>query len=93
MTSAPIIQSSDWSFAFELMCDASDFTVGAVLGQRMDGKSFVIYYASKTLESTQMNYSTTEKELRVVVFALNKFCSYLLSSKTAVFIDYAVMRY
>ena len=52
------MQSPDWSLPFELMCDASDFAVGAVLGQRRDGKPFVIYYASKTLDSTQMNCST-----------------------------------
>ena len=76
------MQSSYWSLPLELMCDASDFAVGAVLGQRRDGKPFVIYYASKTLDSAQMNYSTTEKELLAVVFALNKFRSYLLGSKS-----------
>ena len=59
----------------------------------MDRKSFVIHYASKTLDSTQMNYSTTEKELLTVVYALNKFCSYLLGSKTNVFTDHAAVRY
>ena len=87
------MQSPDWSLPFELMCDASDFAVGAVLGQRRDGKPFVIYYASKTLDSAQMNYSTTEKELLAVVFALNKFRSYLLGSKSVVFTDHAVVRY
>ncbi|XP_052297086.1 uncharacterized protein LOC127902277 [Citrus sinensis] len=62
-------------------------------GQRRDGKPFVIYYASKTLDSAQMNYSTTEKELLVVVFALNKFRSYLLGSKSVVFTDHAAVRY
>ncbi|KAH9704470.1 hypothetical protein KPL70_011475 [Citrus sinensis] len=93
LTSAPIMQSPDWSLPFELMCDASDFAVGAVLGQRMDGKPFVIYYASKTLDSAQMNYSTTEKELLAMVFALNKFRSYLLGSKSVVFTDHAAVRY
>ena len=87
------MQSSDWSLPFELMCDASDFVVGAVLGQKKDRKSFVIHYASKTLDSTQMNYSTTEKELLVVVYALNKFHLYLLGSKTVVFTDHAAVRY
>ena len=59
----------------------------------MDRKSFVIHYASKTLDSTQMNYSTTEKELLAVVYALNKFRSYLLGSKTNVFTDHAAVRY
>ena len=57
------MQSPDWSLPFELMCDASDFAIGAVLGQRRDSKPFVIYYASKTLDSAQMNYSTTEKRI------------------------------
>ena len=55
------------------MCDASDFAIGAVLGQREDGKPYVIYNASKTLNEAQRNYRTTEKELLAVVFALDKF--------------------
>ena len=43
------------------MCDASDYAVGAVLGQRVDKKLNVIHYASKTLDSAQRNYVTTEK--------------------------------
>ena len=58
----------DWSLPFEIMCDASDYAMGAVLGQRKDKKPYVIYYASKTLNSAQMNYTTTEKELLGVVF-------------------------
>ena len=50
------------------MCDASDYAVGAVLGQR--GIPYVIYYASMTLNDVQLNYSTTEKEMLAVVFAL-----------------------
>jgi hypothetical protein len=49
LTSAPVIQPPDWSLPFEIMCDASDYFVGAVLGQRKDKKPYVIYYASKTL--------------------------------------------
>ena len=90
LTSAPIMQSHDWSLPFELMCDASDFVVGAILRQRRDGKPFVNYYASKTLNNAQMNYLTTEKKLLVVVFALNKFRSYFLGYKFVVFTDHAV---
>ncbi|GJY05146.1 reverse transcriptase domain-containing protein [Tanacetum coccineum] len=61
-----IIISPDWNIPFELMCDASDFAVGAVLGQRIDGKFKPIYYASKTLNNAQEHYTTTEKELLVV---------------------------
>ena len=93
LTSAPIMQSPDWSLPFELMCDASDFAIGVVLGQKRDRKSFVIHYASKTLDNTQINYSTTEKELLAMVYALNKFRSYLLGSKIVVFTDHAIVRY
>ena len=75
LTSAPIIQPPDWNLPFEIMCDASNYAIGAVLGQRREGKPFVVYYASRTLNSAQMNYSTTEKELLAVVFALDKFRS------------------
>ena len=78
---------------FELMYDVNDYVVGAVLGQRKEGKPFVIYYASRTLNSAQMNYTTTEKELLAVIFALDKFRSYLIGSSTVVFSDHAALRY
>jgi hypothetical protein len=93
LTSAPIIQPPDWSLPFEIMCDASDYAVGAVLGQRKDKKPYVIYYASKTLNSAQMNYTTTEKELLAVVFACDKFRSYLVGSPVVVFSDHAALKY
>ncbi|GJV62784.1 reverse transcriptase domain-containing protein [Tanacetum coccineum] len=66
------------------MCDASDFTVGAVLGQRINGKFKPIYYASKTLNNAQEHYTTTEKELLAVVFSFDKFHPYLILSKTVI---------
>ncbi|XP_076907797.1 uncharacterized protein LOC143564389 [Bidens hawaiensis] len=62
LVSAPILCSPNWSLLFELMCDASDYTVGVVLGQRRDRHFHPIYYASKTLNNAQENYTTTEKE-------------------------------
>ena len=61
LISAPIVQPHDWNLPFEIMCDASDYAVGVVLGQRVDKKLNVIHYASKTLDSAQRNYATTEK--------------------------------
>ncbi|XP_071727918.1 uncharacterized protein [Rutidosis leptorrhynchoides] len=60
-----ILISPDWDKDFELMCDASDYALGAVLGQRVDQHFRLIYYASKTLNGAQLNYTTTEKELLV----------------------------
>ncbi|GJT74124.1 reverse transcriptase domain-containing protein [Tanacetum coccineum] len=73
LTCTPVIMSPNWNLPFELICDASDFAVGAVLGQK-DGKHFhPIYFASKTLNAAQQNYTVTEKEVMVVVFAFDKF--------------------
>ena len=66
------------------MCDASNYAVGAVLGQRIGKSAHAIYYASRTLDNAQRNYSTTEKELFAVVFALEKFRSYLLGAKVVI---------
>ena len=75
------------------MCDASDFAVGAVLGQKLEGKPTVIHYASKTLDEAQRNYTTTEKEFLAIIFALDKFRAYLLGHKVIVFTDHAALRY
>ena len=75
------------------MCDASDYAIGAVLGQREDKKTFVIYYASKTLDSPQSNYTTMEKEFLAVVFALEKFRSYIVGLLVTIFIDHAALKY
>ncbi|CAN6552314.1 unnamed protein product [Malus baccata var. baccata] len=93
LTSAPIIVPPFWSLPFELMCDASDYALGAVLGQRKDKRPHVIYYASRTLNDAQLNYSTTEKELLAVVFALDKFRSYLLGTKVIIYTDHAALKY
>jgi hypothetical protein len=93
LTSTPVIQPPDWSLPFEIICDASDYVVDAVLGQRKDKKPYVIYSASKTLNSAQMNYTTTEKEYLAVVFACEKFRSYLGGSPVVVFSDHAALKY
>ncbi|WJZ98701.1 hypothetical protein VitviT2T_017211 [Vitis vinifera] len=75
------------------MCDASDFAIGAVLGQREGGKPYVIYYARKTLNEAQRNYTTIEKELLAVVFASDKFRAYLVGSFIIVFTDHSALKY
>ena len=75
------------------MCDASDYAVGAILGQTKEKKHYAIFYASKTLTGPQLNYANTEKELLAVVFAIDKFRSYLVGAKVIVFIDHAALKY
>ncbi|XP_035845639.1 uncharacterized protein LOC110933891 [Helianthus annuus] len=93
LVEAPILQSPNWSLPFEIMCDASDYAVGAVLGQRVDKKPVAIYYASKTLSDAQLNYTTTEKELLAVVYALDKFRAYIWGTKVIVYSDHSAVRY
>ena len=75
------------------MCDASDHSVGAVLGQRRDKVFLSVYYASKTLTETQINYTTTKKELLAVVFAFEKFRAYLVGTRVTVYTDHAAIKY
>ncbi|CAA7014514.1 unnamed protein product [Microthlaspi erraticum] len=93
LVTAPIVQAPNWDYPFEIMCDASDYAVGAVLGQRIDKKLHVIYYASRTMDDAQGRYATTEKELLAVVFAFEKFRSYLVGSKVIVYTDHAALRH
>jgi hypothetical protein len=93
LVSAPIIQPPDWSQPFEIMSDASDYTVGAVLGQRKEGRVRAVYYAGKTLSEAQLNYATMEKEFLAVVFAFEKFRSYIVNSKVIVYTDHATIKY
>jgi len=80
LVSAPVITSPDWGQEFELMCDASDYAVGVVLGQRKGRVFHTIYYASKVLNDAQINYATAENELLAIMFAFEKFRSYLVVS-------------
>jgi hypothetical protein len=93
LISAPIVQPPNWSLPFEIMCDASDYAVGAVLGQRKERNLHVIHYTSKTLNEAQKNYTTTEKELLAVVHAFEKFRPYLVGSKCVVYTDHAAIKY
>ncbi|KAL4273715.1 hypothetical protein GQ457_13G017400 [Hibiscus cannabinus] len=93
LMTSPIVEPPDWKLPFELMCDANDYAVGAVLGQRK-GKNFhPIYYSSKTLNDAQVNYTTTEKEMLAVIFAVDNFRSYLIGTKVIVHTDHSTIKY
>nr|XP_009619200.1 uncharacterized protein LOC104111245 [Nicotiana tomentosiformis] len=75
------------------MCDASDYAMGAVLGQQKDKVMHPIYYANRTLSGAQVNYTVTEKEILAVVFTFDKFRSYLIGSKVIVYTNHASLKY
>nr|GEW47615.1 reverse transcriptase domain-containing protein [Tanacetum cinerariifolium] len=90
---APILIAPNWDLPFELMCDVSDFAIGAVLGQRHEKHFKPIHYASKTMNDAESNYTTTEKEMLAVVYAFEKFRSYLIMNKSIVHTDHSALRY
>ena len=93
LISTPIVVTPDWASLFELMCDASDFAVGAALGQKKDRVFRAIYYASRTLNEVQLNYATTEKELLAIVFEFDKFRPYLIGNKVIIHTDHSDIKY
>nr|GEW69133.1 reverse transcriptase domain-containing protein [Tanacetum cinerariifolium] len=92
LTEAPILIALNWDLPFELMCDASDFAIGAVLGQRHKKHFRPIHYASKMMNDAETNYTTTEKEMLAVVYAFEKFWSYLIMNKSIVHTDHSALR-
>nr|GFA61772.1 DNA-directed DNA polymerase [Tanacetum cinerariifolium] len=93
LTEAPILIAPNWDQPFELMCDASDYAVGAVLGQRIKKHFRPIHSASKTMNQAEANYTTTEKEMLAVVYAFEKFSSYLIMNKSIVYTDHSALKY
>ncbi|GJU99345.1 reverse transcriptase domain-containing protein [Tanacetum coccineum] len=93
LTEAPILIAPNWDQPFELMCDASDYAIGAVLGQRIEKHFRPIHYASKTMTEAETNYTTTEKEMLAVVYAFEKFRSYLIMNKSVVYTDHSALKY
>ena len=83
----------DWKKEFEIMCDASDYAMGDVLGQKDDKVFRAIYYSNKTFNEAQRNYSTTEKKMLSMVFTCEKFRPYILGSHVIVHTDHATIKY
>ena len=93
LVTAPIMVTPDWNKEFEIMCDASNYAMRAVLGQRIEKIFKAIYNASKTFNEAQVNNATTEKEMLVMVFACEKFRPYILGSHVIIHTNHAAIRY
>ncbi|GJR58802.1 DNA-directed DNA polymerase [Tanacetum coccineum] len=90
---APILIAPDWDQPFKLMCDKSDYAIGAVLGQRIEKHFRPIHYASKIMTEAESNYTTTKKEMLAVVYAFEKFRSYLIMNKSIVYTYHSALKY
>nr|GFA02852.1 reverse transcriptase domain-containing protein [Tanacetum cinerariifolium] len=93
LTETHILIAPDWDMPFELMYDASDYAIGVVLGQRRDKHFRPIYYASKTMTEAESKYTTTEKEMLAMVYAFEKFWSYLILNKSIMYTDHSALKY
>ncbi|GKC52284.1 reverse transcriptase domain-containing protein [Tanacetum coccineum] len=93
LTEAQILIAPEWDLPFELMCDASDFSIGTLLGQRHEKHFRPIHHASKTMNEAESHYTMTEKEMLAVVYAFEKFRSYLILNKSIVYTDHSALKY
>ena len=91
--SAPSLRGPDWALPFHIHSDASQTAIGAVFGQQVDKVPYAVYYVSKNLAPAELNYTVTEKEFLVVIYAINKFWHYITGYPTFVHIDHAAIMY
>eukprot|EP00253_Pinus_taeda_P017525 PITA_17525 len=91
ISEAHILRGPNWKLPFHISTDASDTTLRAVLGQK-DLVPYAIYYTSKNLTPTELNYTVTKKEFLVVVHAINKFRHYITGYETFVHNDHSAIR-
>lgn len=93
LTNAPVLASPDFSKPFTIQCDASDFGLGAVLYQDCDGLDHPIAYASRSLTSSERKYTVTEKELLAILFAMEKFRSYVEGTHVTIESDHSSLQW
>ncbi|KAA3470721.1 DNA/RNA polymerases superfamily protein [Gossypium australe] len=93
LVTAPIVIPPQWTLPFDLMCHANDFAVGVVLRKRKNKVFHAINYSSRTLIDAQLNYTITKNELLAVVFAFDKFKSYLVRTKVTVYTNHSAIKY
>jgi len=93
LSTAPILRGPDWTLPFHISSDASDTTIGAVLGQEEDHLPYAIYFINKNMSPAELNYTVTEKEFLAVIYAINKFRHYITGYSTFVHTDHSAIKY
>jgi len=91
LTQEPLLQYPEFTKAFNLTCDASNFAIGCVLSQGPIGQDAPIAYASRNLNKAEQNYNTTEKELCAIVWGVKQFRPYLLEQKFTIITDHRAL--
>jgi hypothetical protein len=91
LSTTPVLRGPNWSLPFHICTDASDTALGEVLGQRENQMPYDIYFVSENLSLAEVNYMVTEKELRVVVHAINKFRHYIKGYQAFVHTDHSTI--
>lgn len=90
---APFIIPPNWNFNFELVCNTSDHVVGVILRQRKQNKFYVIHYGRNVLKEVQVNYTTMEKEILGIVYAIEKFRPYIIGFKITLYTNHETIKY
>jgi hypothetical protein len=93
LSSTPVLRGPNWSLQFHISTDASDSTIGVVLGQKKNILIYSIYFISKNLSPAKLNYIVTEKEFLLVVYAINKFRHCIIGYEVFIHIDHYAIRY
>jgi hypothetical protein len=93
ISTTPVLRGPNWKIRFQIFTNALDIAIGVVLGQEEDKKTYTIYFIRKNLNPTELNYTVTEKEILVVIHAINKFCHYITGYPFILYIDHSTIRY
>jgi hypothetical protein len=93
LSTTPVLRGPNWSLPFHIYIDALDTSLGVVLGQRENQMPYAIYFVSKNLSPAKVNYTVTEKELLIVVHAINTFKHYITRYQAFVHIDHSAIKF
>ena len=95
MISPPVLRSLNYKKPFIITSDASDHTIGASLEQEYDGNRHLVDVVGRRLTTSEENYATSEKELLGVIFAIQKWRPFLLTSSepTIIQVDHLPLLY
>jgi hypothetical protein len=93
LSTTPILRGPNWALPFHISSDASDTTIGEVLGQHEDKYPYVIYYINKNMAPVELNYTVTEREFLAVVYTIDKFRHYITGYPTFIHTDHTSIKY